>query len=132
MKNLLLALFTVLTGFQSYAGSGAITCSTYKNQINTMLVLADQLRIHCSEGYYAAINGIGIGLQATGGAYVISCIGSTDSDLQGTFYGAKADANLIFGLSGSAYVGKKGVCVVGGANVGFGAGVSISTLQIYK
>ena len=132
MKNLLSVLFITLLSAQSFAASGSLICTNGVGVRNFTAVLADQVRMECSNGYYAAINGIGVGLLATVGGFIISCIGDSSENLDGTYYGAKMDASFMVGLSGSAYVSKKGICVVGGVNIGLGAGATISTLQIYK
>lgn len=97
-----------------------------------MAIVADQVRVRCSDGYNVAINGIGVGLRfSMASGFIVSCIGNSD-DLKGNYYGAKADAALLLGVSGAAFVGKKGVCAIGGVSIySFGVGASISSLQIY-
>lgn len=133
MLKIVLSTLVTFISFSALATGGAITCSTGNGNDNNMVVLSDQVRMRCSDGYNVAINGIGLGLKFGGvSGHVVSCLGDV-SDLSGNYYGAKIDAAIILGLSGAAYVGKKGVCVIGaGSILSGGAGVSISSLQIYK
>lgn len=135
MLKIILSALVTFIGFSALAGGGSITCSTnaYDSSVNNMVILADRVIMQCSDGYNVAINGIGIGLRFGGvSGHIVSCIGDVN-DLSGNYYGAKADVAFIFGLTAATYVGKKGVCAIGAASVfSFGAGASISSLQVYR
>lgn len=132
MKKVLVFFYAIL-GLQCLALGSSLTCSNEEISGDSMVILADQVRLKCSDGHYAAINGIGVGLRFGGvSGAVISCIGNF-ADLSGTYYGVKGDVAFIVGVAGSAFVSRKGVCTIGSFHMfALGAGVSISSLQIYK
>lgn len=134
MKKLLIGL-TLLTSMSSFAGT--ISCETTTNisdaDRSTTLV-SDALSGTCineesGERYLVEIGGLGLTLRENRTEFKVSC--PFKDNLEGTYIGAKMDVSLKKGANAGIYVGK-GVCMLGGIQDGYGAGITGSVMEIIK
>jgi hypothetical protein len=132
MKNLIVILSLLFISLQSLADAKSISCQGDLSRPDTMVVFADQARLYCSDGYFVAINGIGLGLRIAAGKYQITCHGNAEDNLSGLYLGNKADVSLIAGVSGAYYFGRKGFCTLRAGHTGLGAAASVSSMYIYQ
>jgi hypothetical protein len=132
MGNLIVILTFLFISTQSFAGMKSISCQGDLYHPDTMVVSVDQARLYCTDGYFVAINGIGLGLRIATGKYQITCHGNTEENLSGLYLGNKTDVSLIAGVSGAYYFGRKGFCTLRAGHTGLGAAASVSSMYIYR
>ncbi len=129
--SLFIFLFSILTAKSTYADS--LNCKLDvddPNVANHTYVIADSVAGDC-DGRHFEISGIGPGLRiAVGSVFMISCPGVSNRRFAGRYYGIKADVSVAVGADAGIYLGRNGLCVIGGLAFGLGADVTGSVLTI--
>lgn len=143
MKALIFFMLTLAVSMNSFATELGCIQSPYTNTINYhsySVATDDILELVCyslfgktkDEKYFVTFEGVGLGLKYDDvSGMVISCPFVRDSKLVGNYFGIKASASLVGGVT-VVHVRNKGLggCTILGAQLGLGAQVSAGKLII--
>jgi hypothetical protein len=137
MKNLILISMFAWMG-AAHAAQTTLKCeyNPFKDpaiaqNADATVVVVDSVRATCDQGLEFEVSGVGLGFRLSANSwFVIACENTEVTDVMGSYYGVKGDAELGLGGGGGFYLNKNGICQVESISGAIGAAVSISKLTI--